>query len=155
MGEGLNKWLKMSKTPDKRVEAILNLAVVDTFIRKKHDELFSQYDLTMSQFNVLRILKGVYPDGHPRCEIITRMIDPSPDITRLIDRLITKKLVKRVKGKEDARMSVAVITPKGIELLDELNKKVSALTNKLFESISEKECETLSNICEKIYSEQN
>ncbi|HEX2787193.1 MAG TPA: MarR family transcriptional regulator [Ignavibacteria bacterium] len=145
----------MSKTPDKRVEAILNLAVVDTFIRKKHDELFSQYDLTMSQFNVLRILKGVYPDGHPRCEIITRMIDPSPDITRLIDRLITKKLVKRVKGKEDARMSVAVITPKGIELLDELNKKVSALTNKLFESISEKECETLSNICEKIYSEQN
>lgn len=155
MGDGLNKWLKMTKKPEAKVGAILNIAVTDTFIRKKHDELFSQYDLTMPQFNVLRILKGVYPDGHPRCEIITRMIDPSPDITRLIDRLITKKLVKRVKGKEDARMSVAVITPKGIELLDELNKKVSAMTNKLFENISEKECETLSNICEKIYSEQN
>jgi DNA-binding MarR family transcriptional regulator len=155
MGDGLNKWLKMQKKPDEKVGAILNIAVADTFIRKQHEEIFEKYDLTMSQFNVLRILKGVYPEGHPRCEIISRMIDPAPDITRLIDRLITKKLVKRVKGKEDARMSVAIITPKGIKLLDELNKQVGILTGRMFKNISEEECEILSNICEKIYSEQN
>lgn len=155
MGDGLNKWLKMAKKPNATTAAVLNIAVTDTYIRKQHDVLFAQYDLTMSQFNVLRILKGVYPEGHPRCEIITRMVDPSPDITRLIDRLISKKLVKRVKGKDDARMSVAVITQKGLELLEELNKEVEALTNKIFKNISNIECEILSGICEKIYSEQN
>lgn len=154
MGDSLNKWLKMTKKPDANTAALLNIAVADTYIRKKHEVLFAEYDLTMSQFNVLRILKGVYPEGHPRCEIITRMIDPSPDITRLIDRLIAKKLVKRVKGKDDARMSVAVITQKGLELLEELNEKVNKLTGEIFKNISNVECEILSGICEKIYSEQ-
>lgn len=154
MGEGLNKWLKQTKKLDYKQEVVLNIAVLNVFLRYEKDKILEIYDITEPQYNVLRILKGVYPDGHPRCEIINRMIDPSPDITRLIDRLISKKLVKRMKDKTDMRMSVAKITEKGILLTDEITKKIKEKFDDLLENVSEEECNKVSEFCEKIYGER-
>lgn len=154
MGEGLNKWLKQTKKLDYKQEVVLNIAVLNVFLRYEKDKILEIYDITEPQYNVLRILKGVYPDGHPRCEIINRMIDPSPDITRLIDRLISKKLVKRMKDKTDMRMSVAKITEKGILLTDEITKKIKEKFDDILESVSEDECNKVSEFCEKIYGER-
>ncbi len=154
MGEGLNKWLKQTKKLDYKQEVVLNIAVLNVFLRYEKDKILEIYDITEPQYNVLRILKGVYPGGHPRCEIINRMIDPSPDITRLIDRLISKKLVKRMKDKTDMRMSVAKITEKGILLTDEITKKIKEKFDDLLKNVSEDECNKVSEFCEKIYGER-
>lgn len=154
MGEGLNKWLKQTKKLDYKQEVVLNIAVLNVFLRYEKDKILEIYDITEPQYNVLRILKGVYPGGHPRCEIINRMIDPSPDITRLIDRLISKKLVKRIKDKTDMRMSVAKITEKGILLTDEITKKIKEKLDDILENVSEDECNKVSEFCEKIYGER-
>lgn len=78
-----------------------NLLVSAYFLRSKHDEVMTKFGLTLPQYNVLRILKGVYPEGHPRCEIIDRMIEPAPDVTRIIDRLTKEKLVERFNSPTD------------------------------------------------------
>ena len=128
MGEILKKRLKQSKFENLDQEVTLNLLVAAYFLRSRHDVVMTKFGLTLPQYNVLRILKGVYPAGHPRCEIIDRMIEPAPDVTRIIDRLIKEKLVERFTSPADKRLSMTRITEKGIKLLDKANPEVQALS---------------------------
>ncbi|HMN49038.1 MAG TPA: MarR family transcriptional regulator [Ignavibacteriaceae bacterium] len=151
MGEKLKQWLKQSKFESLDQEVALNLFVTSYFLRSKHEAVLSRYGLTMPQYNVLRILKGVYPKGHPRCEIISRMIEPAPDVTRIIDRLIKDKLVERFNSPEDKRLSMTRITEKGIKLLDKAHPEIQALGSYISETLSNSEKKTLSDLLEKIY----
>jgi DNA-binding MarR family transcriptional regulator len=151
MGEILKKRLKQSKFENLDQEVALNLLVSAYFLRSKHDEVMIKYGLTLPQYNVLRILKGVYPEGHPRCEIIDRMIEPSPDVTRIIDRLIKEKLVERFNSAEDKRLSMTRITEKGIKLLEKANSDVQALGNYISSTLLNSEKKILSDLLEKIY----
>jgi len=58
-----------------REEVELNIRVASALMEGNLDSMISQFGITGAQYNVLRILKGVYPEGHPRCEIAKRMID--------------------------------------------------------------------------------
>ena len=154
MGEKLKQWLKQSKFENLDQEVALNLFVTAYFLRSKHEEVMNKYGLTMPQYNVLRILKGVYPEGHPRCDIISRMIEPAPDVTRIIDRLTKEKLVERFNSPDDKRLSMTRITEKGIKLLEKANPEVVALGNYISATLSNTEKKTLSDLLEKIYGEQ-
>lgn len=154
MGEKLKQWLKQSKFENLDQEVALNLFVTAYFLRSKHEEVMNKYGLTMPQYNVLRILKGVYPEGHPRCDIISRMIEPAPDVTRIIDRLTKEKLVERFNSPDDKRLSMTRITEKGIKLLEKANPEVVALGNYISSTLSNTEKKTLSDLLEKIYGEQ-
>jgi DNA-binding MarR family transcriptional regulator len=114
----------------------------------------SEFDITLSQFNVLRILNGVYPEGHPRGEIIRRMVEPAPDVTRLIDRLINGEFVERYGSQNDRRLSLARITKKGISLLNKVNPEVDKFIFDYSSSLTKSEKEMLSNICEKLYAKE-
>jgi DNA-binding MarR family transcriptional regulator len=151
MGEKLKQWLKQSKFESLDQEVALNLFVTAYFLRSKHEEVMNKYGLTMPQYNVLRILKGVYPDGHPRCEIIERMIEPAPDVTRIIDHLIKDKLVERFNSDTDKRLSMTRITQKGIKLLDKAQPDVQSLETYISSTLSNAEKKTLSDLLEKIY----
>jgi DNA-binding MarR family transcriptional regulator len=151
MGDQLKKWLKQTKFESLDQEVGLNLFVTSYFLRSKHEEVMNKYGLTMPQYNVLRILMGVYPEGHPRCNIISRMIEPAPDVTRIIDRLIKDKLVERFNSIEDKRLSMTRITEKGIKLLDKAHPEVQALENYISSTLSNTEKKTLSDLLEKIY----
>jgi DNA-binding MarR family transcriptional regulator len=151
MGEKLKQWLKQSKFSNLDQEVALNLFVTSYFLRSKHEEIMNKYGLTMPQYNVLRILKGAYPDGHARCDIITRMIEPAPDVTRLIDRLLKDKLVERFNSTEDKRLSMTRITEKGIRLLEKANPEIQALGTYISFTLSNTEKKELSNLLEKIY----
>lgn len=154
MGEKLKQWLKQSKFESLDQEVALNLFVTSYFLRSKHEAVLSRYGLTMPQYNVLRILKGVYPKGHPRCEIISRMIEPAPDVTRIIDRLIKDKLVERFNSPEDKRLSMTRITEKGIKLLDKAHPEIQALGSYISSTLSNTEKKSLSVLLEKIYGSQ-
>ena len=151
MGEKLKQWLKQSKFESLDQETALNIFVTAYFLRSKHEEIMAKYGLTMPQYNVLRILKGVYPEGHPRCDIISRMIEPAPDVTRIIDRLMKDNLVERFNSDKDKRLSMTRITEKGINLLEKANPEVQALGTYISSTLSNSEKKELSTLLEKIY----
>lgn len=151
MGEILKQWLKQTKFANLDQEVSLNIFVTSYFLRSKHEKVLSKYGLTMPQYNVLRILKGASPDGHPRCDIIGRMIEPAPDVTRLIDRLLKDKLVERFNSDADKRLSMTRITEKGLKLLEKVKPEIDSLGSFISSALSNTEKKTLSDLLEKVY----
>lgn len=136
-------------------EAVLNLMAAADAIRRQMDRFLATYEITMGQYNVLRILRGAGCDGHPRCEIAARMVERAPDITRLLDRLEKQKLVIRDRSDEDRRQSVARISQKGLDLLDQIEPELSEFNKRISQKLSLPEWIALTSLCEKIYAEQN
>jgi DNA-binding MarR family transcriptional regulator len=81
------------------------------------------------------------------------MIARAPDLTRLIDRMVRRALVERVRSERDRRLSRARITRKGLQLLGELEPAVNAVDRGLARRLSDAEARTLSRLCEKLYDE--
>jgi MarR family transcriptional regulator, 2-MHQ and catechol-resistance regulon repressor len=133
---------------------MLNLIVAAGHVRERVDRVCSRHGITMGQYNVLRILRGVHPAGHPRCEIIRRMLERAPDVTRLVDRLEKQKLVSRDRSERDRRLSLTRITPKGLRLLETIEPALEREVQREFsERVSRDDCRELSRICESIYGE--
>lgn len=154
MGEILKRRLKQEKFSSIELEALLNLFIASNYLHSKLEVVCSEFNITLAQFNVLRILIGAHPNGYPRHEIIRRMVEPSPDVTRLIDRLIKEGLVERFYSDKDRRLSLARITKKGINLLTKINPEVNKFISEYSSSLSKTEKEMLSNICEKLYAKE-
>ena len=152
MGEALRRRIKQRRFESPLQEALLNVLVAGSHIREHLDRLCAPYGITHSQYNVLRILRGAHPDGHPRCEIANRMVERAPDVTRLIDRLEKQGLVVRDRTAKDRRLSIARITKKGLDLLEQM--KVDELFVQRFSGrVSSRDKRELSRICEGIYAE--
>ena len=152
MTKALYKRLKQTtKFNSVEAEATLNLLIAAYSVRTLLDNTCSKFGITTPQYNVLRILRGKYPDGYPRCEIINRMIEPAPDVTRIIDRLIKERLVERFQSNEDRRHSISRITQKGLKLLDDIFPHLQETEKRISETLTKTELNELSRICEKIY----
>jgi DNA-binding MarR family transcriptional regulator len=134
-------------------EALLDLMAASDFLKRKVENIRSERGITAAQYNVLRILRGVYPDGHPRCEIASRMIERSPDINRLVDRLEAQGLVECDRSTKDRRLSLTTITAKGFELLDKIDLEIERMNRVLGKRLSRRDCAELTRICENIYAE--
>ena len=102
-------------------EAVLVLARTAALLKRRGARLVEAHGLSLEQYNVLRILRGVNPESLPTLEIVERMVEPSPAITRLLDRLESNGLVSRVRSPEDRRQVLCSITPKGLDLLARLD----------------------------------
>ena len=138
---------------DEAQEAMLNLFVAAAHMRRRVERVCQKYDLQFSHHNVLRILRGAHPEGHPRCEIIERMLDPSPDVTRLIDKLVERGLVRRSKSEEDRRMTIHTITEEGLDLLERMDPEIRDVQRWFDARVSDRDLHQLSRICEGIYAE--
>ncbi len=152
MGNVLKRRLKQSSFESAEQEAILNILISSNHVKSKIEAVCTKYGISISQFNVLRILNGKYPEGYPRCEIISRMIDPAPDVTRLIDRLIKQGLVERYASTEDRRLSIARINKKGIAVLNKIKPKIDELNSLISGTLNITERKQLSILLEKVYS---
>lgn len=151
MGIALQKRLLTKKFESPIHEMMINIMLANTSLRARMDEAFTGSDLTFSQYNLLRILNGAYPNGYSRGEISRRMIDRAPDMTRMVDRLIKLGLVRRGKSREDGRHSVATITPAGRELIQRVNARVATVHANVGAVMSDAEAKELSRLCEKLY----
>ena len=98
--------------------------------------LKSQAELSTSQYNVLRILRGSHPAGLTCGEIGERTIARDPDITRLVDRLATRGLVKRTRSETDRRVVKVDITRKGLDLLKRLDAHAAQMPRSLLGHVS-------------------
>ena len=153
MGEILNKRLKQKKFESTEQEALLNIFVASNHLKSKIEGASSTVGITSSQYNVLRILKGKYPDGYPRSEIIVRMIDPAPDVTRIIDRLIKQGLVERYTLNTDRRLSLTKITKEGLKALKKVKPRIDSQYLLISKKLNKTERKQLSNLLEKIYAD--
>src|SRR5947209_20509192 len=100
MGKILNQWLKQSAPMEPGLEAMLNLFVSAKIVEADMEAMLAEFGITRRQYNVLRILRGVHPGGHPRTEIAKRVIEQAPDITRIMDRLQEQGMITRSRGKK-------------------------------------------------------
>lgn len=92
-------------------------------VRRRVSQAVEAHGITVQQFNVLRILRGAEPAGLPTLEIGTRLVEQTPGVTRLLDRLEKKGLVARARG-TDRRQVFCKITEPGLALLSEVDGPV-------------------------------
>jgi DNA-binding MarR family transcriptional regulator len=154
MTEALQRRLKQSRFATPQHEALLSLAVAASTINDLADKICEKHGLTRPQYNVLRILRGVHPEGHSRCEVAQRMVERAPDITRLVDRLQARGLVRRTRGGSDQRQAIARITPKGLRLLETIQPELDAEVGNRFGKLSDKDCRELSRLCALIFEDE-
>ena len=102
-------------------EAVVGLLRTADLIRRHAAALVEPHGVTVQQFNVLRILRGAGTDGLPTLEVAERMIEQTPGVTRLLDRLETKGLVRRQRCPKDRRQHLCWITADGLALLEKID----------------------------------
>jgi len=133
------------------MEDMVNLLVAAGYLRDKLEVTCDSFGITLSQYTVLRILREAHPRGFSRTEIVRRMVEKAPDVTRLVDRLEQQRLVERHRPAEDRRLSVTRITDSGLDLLNQVEPKVHAVEDHYFaRRVGELDCQSLSRICEGI-----
>ncbi len=144
----LDKDIHSSKFRNEYHKAIVNIIFTNNWIMERNKEIFERGDITPQQYNILRILRGA-KEPLSTLQIRQRMLDKMSDTSRIVDRLLKKELVKKVVCVTDKRLVDVTITPKGLDLLTELDKYNDELDNVLC-SISEEEVCTLNQLLDKI-----
>ena len=130
-------------------KAGLNILYTAWWLKTITVKELKEFGLTHEQYNVLRILKGKYPDQMCVRDLAGRMIEKSSNVPRIIDRLELKKLVKRSNSAIDKRETVITLTQAGISILESCNKKVNELMDSLV-PINNQEAATLNTLLEKV-----
>ena len=136
-------------------EATVALMRTADLARRLMSAVLESRDITVQQYNVLRILRGAGPDGLPTLEIAERMIEQTPGITRLIDRLEEKVLVSRRRPLEDRRCVYCSISPSGLALLASLDQPVVETGNAAMASLSSKEVAQLVALLDRTRQSMN
>ncbi len=102
------------------LEAVVTLLGTADRVRSTLSAVTGAHEVTLQQYNVLRILRGAGPAGLPTLEIAARMIEDNPGVTRLLDRLESRGLVRRVRCPEDRRQVLCHATAEALRALDAL-----------------------------------
>ena len=136
-------------------EALLALMLAAEAVRAPFSTCFASAEgLTNQQYNVLRILRGAGATGLPTLEIGERMIERTPGVTRLVDRLIEKKLVQRERSGADRRQVWCSITARGKQLLARWDDEIDALEEQAFACLTREELRTFIQLANKIRNHQ-
>lgn len=109
-------------------------------------------NLTLSQYNVLRILRGSHPGTLTCSEIATRMVARDPDVTRLVDRLTLRGLVRRARSTRDRRVVEVAITAKGLEALERLDESVKRMPKALVGHLGTPRLRQLKGLLDRVIS---
>jgi DNA-binding MarR family transcriptional regulator len=129
-------------------KAIINLRITSNVIAAYQQQFMDRFDLTMPQFNILRILRGAKGPINVNT-VKDRMIERSPNTTRLMDKLIDKGLIARIRCEQDRRVVYLNISDLGQELLSQIDETpdFSHLTHPM---ISDQEAAQLSDLLDKL-----
>ena len=129
-----------------RVKAVLNIIYTANWINSKQTTFFKPYGISPQQYNILRILRGAEKPLKVQT-IKNRMLERSPNATRLMDKLCDKELIERMSCLEDRRVVYVNISDSGLVLLQNIDKK---LRHDYAEKLTEEEASILSKLLDKI-----
>jgi DNA-binding MarR family transcriptional regulator len=134
-------------------EALLNLVRTHELLSQRQTEFFKQFQLTPTQYNILRILRGAGKEGITCSRASERMVKADPDITRLFDRLEARKLIQRERSGRDRRVVISRITAEGLKLVDAIDKPLAELLKRDMGRIGRKKLAQLIEILESLREE--
>jgi len=135
-------------------EVTLSIARTAEFMMTAIAAVLKPSDLTVTQYNALRILRGAGPDGLMCGEVGERMVTKESDVTRLLDRLEARGLISRNRPPENRRVVMTTITKEGRELLDKLAPSVGECNERLSSALSSAEKRSLIAMLESIRTSQ-
>lgn len=145
----LEEAIKSSRFTDEQHRATVNLLYSAYWLKTKLSITLKECGLTLEQHNVLRILRGSHPNQMCVKDIASRIVEKSSNVPRIIDRLVAKKLVKRVQSKEDKRETLVSLTEKGISTIEDAKKEVEKLTKEIV-NLTADEATTINTLLEKM-----
>lgn len=131
-------------------KAAVNLIYTSSWFRDTQNTLFKGHRILPQHYNVLRILKGKHPESVSPGTIKEVMLEKNNDVTRLLDKLVIKGLVKRRLCPVNRRKMDINITGKGIRLLQELEAPIKKHLTEMKRKLTDKEAEQLSNLLDKM-----
>ena len=131
-------------------EALLNVLRTADALMQRVSAVLKPFKLSHSQYNVLRILRGAGPDGLACREIAERMVTRDPDITRLLDRLEARGLVRRARDEKDRRVVVARVTPEGLRILAQLDEPIEEVDRRQLTHLGKQRLQMLIQLLELV-----
>lgn len=135
-------------------EALLNVIVTGSWVTGELAATMTPFGVTPAQYNVLRILKGSHPGRMTCSEIGVRLLDRTPDVTRLLNRLEKARLITRTRSRTDRRVVRVGITEAGRELLERMDPAVEAIQERLSRHLTDDELRSLSDLLERLRTDQ-
>jgi len=138
-----------------RHEAVLGLLKTTDLVRRVISGVVEPAGITMQQYNVLRILRGAGNAALPMLEIRKRMIEQTPGITRLLDKLERRGWVTRNRHAGDRRQVLCGITPEGKKLIDSLDVAMEAIYDRLLGTVSHTEVKSMVEAMDKLRASQS
>ena len=145
----IEKVIKQTRFRDSYRKALVNLLYTSNHFRDINQAIFKKYEIQGQHYNLLRILKGKYPDPVTPGYIKEVMLDKGTDLTRLIDKLQRKGWVERKVCSKNKRQMDVSISSLGINLLESITEEVS-IQDDLNKRLTEDEYETLSQLLDKM-----
>ena len=150
---------RKSRTPrggtTPRQDGMVALLMAAGRVHQALEGVCDRHGITHDQYNVLRILRGVHPGGHPRYAIADRLISRSPDVTRLLNRLEGQGLVERYRSPEDQRLSMSRVTQRGLHLLGTMDPEVTTVHEAAAAGLSLGEVRQLRLLCNRVSSPES
>jgi len=136
---GIQEEIKQNKPFESEFHKLaINIQFTSSWLNAEFQKVLKPFDLTTHQYNVLRILKGQFPNSYCNQEITTRMLDRSSNSTRIVDKLLAKGLITRTEHPKDRRQVDIKINENGIELLKLVENESGAFRKKMLAFNAEK-----------------
>lgn len=144
----INKDIQQDRFKSEHEKAMVNLIFTYNWTTEQIKQFLDQAELTLQQFNILRILRG---SGIPisTLQIRDRMLDKMSDTSRIVDRLILKGFAKKLVCKKDKRLVDITISAKGLKVLRQIDKQEDKMHD-ILKALSENEAKALNKLLDKI-----
>ncbi|MBL8007876.1 MAG: MarR family transcriptional regulator [Ignavibacteria bacterium] len=145
----LEEEIKQKNFKSEYQKLIVNLIYTGNWLNARNAEFLKPYGITIQQYNILRILKGQYPEPATVNLLIDRMLDKMSNASRIVDKLLAKKLAERKVSTGDRRCVDVVITDKGLKLLDKIDETLRKWEDQ-FKVINLNDVKKINNILDRL-----
>lgn len=135
---------------DEYVKAHVNILYTASWLSSGSAKVLKPFGISLHQFNILRILRGMHPKPGSIKELTERMIDKSSNASRLVDKLIAKNLVVKDKCSEDNRRAEVLISEEGLTLLAKASESMDDFNKTLAGNLSNEEAQMLNDCLDKL-----
>lgn len=145
----IEKDIQQAKFVTSRHKALVNILFTYGWELERIKKIVESENITHQQYNILRILRGSYPNPISTLQIRERMLDKMSDTSRMVDRLIVKRLAVKTISRKDRRLVDVIISEEGLDLLKRIEARVD-IVSEIMSNVSEEEAEQLSSLLDKV-----
>lgn len=134
---------------DMRLKTVLEILQTASVISNLHMRYLKPFNLSIQQYNILRILRGAYPNSLTIQAVKEQMVDRTPNTTRMVDKLLTQKFVTRIRSAKDRRKVYVKITHNGLDIMSKIDLNLKDFL-KIANNLTPVESSQLSGLLEKL-----